>query len=866
MIGKTILHYKIIEKLGEGGMGIVYLAEDTKLERQVAIKFLPRHIAGNSDERKRFEIEAKAAAALNHPNIATIYSIEEAENPSSEGKELFLVMEYIDGKELKEIVRAYSDTPQQMGDILNIATQIAEGLQAAHKKGIIHRDIKSSNIMVTEDGKVKIMDFGLAKFRGSVQVTQVGTTLGTAAYMSPEQARGEDVDQRSDIWSFGVVLYEMLTGKLPFSGDYEQAVFYAILHEDFIPISELSGSDTPNKFETISRKCLEKEVQNRYQNFEAIIEDLNSNNDDNISVKQTRSIFNLANGYFFKYKYILPAAILLMVFLFYFLLSGNIDKWLQSGPAEQHLTILPFKTIGGDSSNIAFCEGLVETFSSKLSQIEQYHGTLWVVPASEVRRNKIYSPSEANVVFGANLVVSGSLQIIEGLIRLTLNLIDAVNLRQLNSAVIDIEANELIRLQNKSVVKLLELLDLQLNKESRQIINAGSTTIPGAYEFYIQGLGYLKRYENISNLKTAVNLFDQAVEKDSLYSLAFAGLGATYWHLYEETKEKKWIDLAREKSLKAYDLNNELAEVNTTLGLVYSGTGNYNGAISVFNQALKVDPTNAAAFRGLAKVYQKLEKLDEAEATYKEAISLKPDYWGGYNDLGVFYFKQGQYEQAIKQFKQIILLTPDNNKGYNNLGGVYYMLKRWPEAEGIFRKSLDIKKTYRVCSNLGTLYYIKGEYDNAAHMYKMALDLNNSDYRVWGNLASAYYWSENNSKKAAEIYQKAIDIAEENVTINPDNANVIASLAGFYAMLNQDQKTLELIDRAISYGSKDVNVMFRVGTAFEQLGSRNKAIDWLIGAMANGYSRDEIESQPELKNLISDEQYKSKVNNIVSKQ
>ena len=220
MIGKKILHYKIIEKLGEGGMGVVYLAEDTKLERQVAIKFLPRHIAGNSDEHRRFEIEAKAAAALNHPNIAIIHNIEKVDD------ELFLVMEYINGKHLKNHV---DSKPLPVKEAVEIATQIASGLRAAHKKGIIHRDIKSANIMSAEEGQVKIMDFGLAKFRGSAQLTQVGTTLGTAAYMSPEQAHGEDADQRADIWSFGIVFYEMLTGLPPYFSKDTNEMYKRIL-------------------------------------------------------------------------------------------------------------------------------------------------------------------------------------------------------------------------------------------------------------------------------------------------------------------------------------------------------------------------------------------------------------------------------------------------------------------------------------------------------------------------------------------------------------------------------------------------------------------------------------------------------------
>ena len=288
MIGKKILHYNILEKLGEGGMGIVYKAEDTKLKREVAIKFLPRHIAGNAEDRGRFKIEAQAAAALNHPNIATIYAIEENDD------DVFIVMEYIDGRELKDLIagnpgmdvesgnvgakhswqpseskstdpaRNASPLPLPLDDAINYSAQIASGLQAAHAKGIIHRDIKSSNIMVTNTGQVKIMDFGLAKIGSDSQITKAGTTLGTAAYMSPEQASGEAVDHRSDFWSFGVVLYEMLTGQLPFRGEYEQAVIYSILNETPRRISE-RRDDVPIELEAIVMKMLAKNVEDRYQ-------------------------------------------------------------------------------------------------------------------------------------------------------------------------------------------------------------------------------------------------------------------------------------------------------------------------------------------------------------------------------------------------------------------------------------------------------------------------------------------------------------------------------------------------------------------------------------------------------------------------
>jgi len=264
MINKTISHYKILAKLGEGGMGVAYKAEDTKLERVVAIKFLPHHIAANADERERFKIEAKAAAALNHPNIATIYAIEEVDG------EMFIVMEFIDGQELKK--KVISDQ-LSVNSVIDIAAQIAEGLKAAHAKGITHRDIKSSNIMLTESGQVKIMDFGLAKMGGGVHLTKAGMTLGTAAYMSPEQARGEVVDHRTDIWSLSVVIYEMLAGQLPFRGVYDAAIVYSIVNENHPALSRLRP-EVPAELESLVNKCLEKDPAHRYQHADDLIVDL----------------------------------------------------------------------------------------------------------------------------------------------------------------------------------------------------------------------------------------------------------------------------------------------------------------------------------------------------------------------------------------------------------------------------------------------------------------------------------------------------------------------------------------------------------------------------------------------------------------
>ncbi|MBD3288227.1 protein kinase [candidate division KSB1 bacterium] len=852
MIGKEILHYHLLKKLGEGGMGVVYLAEDTRLERKVAIKFLPHHIAGNTEERLRFENEAKAAAALNHPNIATMHAIEHADD------ELFLVMEFVDGHELKELI-----SEKQYGlseeEALNYAAQIAAGLQVAHDKGITHRDIKSGNIMVTKSGSIKLMDFGLAKFRNSAQLTQIGTTIGTAAYMSPEQAKGTDVDQRSDIWSFGIVLYEMLTGQLPFRGAYEQAIIYSILNEAPDPVS------ISPRLSAIIEKCLQKDIADRYQSMTELLEDLRTVANDPQTVetesfarqqRKHRERFPKRN----RVAFLLFAGLLSLIIMFAAMpFTRDFSESLfnsNSKTTEHHLLILPLKNVGSNPENQPFCDGLMETLSSKLTQLEQFQGELWVVPASEVLQHDVKSAGKAYQLFGANLAVTGSLQILNDLFRLTINLVDAKNVRQLNSAIIDVKVSEISSLQNRAVIKLMEMLHIELEQESRDVLMAGNTNVPEAYEYYIRGKGYLQRYENTDNIEEALRLFKMASESDPDYALAFAGLGEAYWRYYETTKKPGLAELALTAGEKAFQLDSLLAQVNVTLGIIYSGVGRYENSIDHFARALLQSPSNAAAYRGQAKAYEALDKISEAEKTFKRAIKLKPGYWAGYNNLGAFYFRHSRYEDAVDQFKKVIELTPDNFRGYNNLGGIYYMLERWSDAREMFEKSLAIRKSYSIFSNLGTLYYIEGKYEKAAVMYEQALEENDNDYLTWGNLAAAYSLLDSKQEQAMQTYRKAIAIAEKQLNINPNAPDVISNLASYYADVGDSSKAVTLIEQAIRKAPDDIQVMYRAGSTYEHLGNREKALHWIGRALKNGYSKSEIEHQPELAQLVADERYK----------
>ncbi len=864
MIGETILHYKILEKLGEGGMGVVYKAEDTKLKREVAIKFLPHHISANDEDRKRFEIEAQAAASLNHPNIAQVYAIEETKNSYGD-IEIFMVMELIDGKELK---RKIKDDPTTIDEAIDIATQIAEGLEAAHKKGVVHRDIKSQNIMITNDSNVKIMDFGLAKVSGRSQLTKAGSTVGTIAYMSPEQATGEEIDNRTDIWAFGIVLYELLTGHQPFTAQYEQAIIYSILNEPPTPITNYN-ENCPSPLIKIVNKCLAKNRDERYQAISEVIHDLQISETDTDFGFRTKTVKIKKQGKKKSGKkkiFSIIAAIVLVIALS-FVMPGawqkikDIAGW-NSSPEEQHLLILHLTNIGGSSSKQAFCDGLMETLTSNLTQIQQFRNSLWVVPASEVIQNKIKSVSEAYKKYGVNLVVTGSIQFSNNLVKLNLNLVDAKNLRQLNSSTVNIVSKDISSIDNKAIIKLLEMLHIVMEPELKDVLDAGKTTVPEAYEYYVQGIGNLQRYENTQNVEEAIRLLTLAIQSDTNYALAYAGLGEAYWRDYQLTKKPELVNQAVKAAKKGFMIDSTLTSINVTLGMIYNGTGNYELAITHFKQSLDSDPTNAAAFRGLAKAYQAENKFSEAELTFKQAIKLKPDYWAGYNELGKFYYKQSRYEDAVKQFKEVIKYTPDNSRGYNNLGAIYFMLERWSDAKDMFERSLKIQATYGIYSNLGTLNYIEGKFEKAAKMYEQALNLNDNDYLTWANLAAAQHWVPGKEKDAIDNYHKAIALAEKNLKINPNDVEIISNLASYYGDVDDSSKSMKLLQKSIKMAPDNANVMFRAATINEHFHNRKKALYWIKKALESGYSRSEIEHQPELKQLIADSQYKQIVEEL----
>jgi serine/threonine-protein kinase len=857
--GAMLGSYEILAPLGSGGMGDVYRARDTHLNREVAVKVLSPAFADDPYLLMRFRREANVLASLNHPNIVTIFDI------GQESRAVYIAMELVEGKSLDEILAAGALPTHEA---LDIAVQISTGLAVAHESGIVHRDLKPKNVMIRQDGLAKILDFGLSKRAAdfpssdteeSTAATQEGVLLGTIDYMSPEQASGRPTDFHSDQFSFGSLLYEMVTGKQPFHGETVPQTLAAIIEDDPKPIASLNP-EVPGAIEAIVHRCMAKKPERRYASTQELARQLGKIRDSSAAelgklgpVKRRTLLHHVPLWLEITLAAALAAAGLSIAAP---RILQKVHVWPRSLPPiiEKQLVVLPFTNIGNDPQNQSFCDGLVEILSSKLSQLEQFQRTLRVVPSTDVLREGIVSVREARQTFGATLAITGSVQRSENRVRLTINLVDPQTLLQLKSKTIDTEASDISVLQDGVVLEVADLLDVKLSSQAKQILAVGGTTVPGAYEYYMQGRGYLQRYEVPQNVDTSVALFNRALELDPKYALAEAGLGEAYWRSYEQTKDTRWAEDARKRSAAAIALNDKLAQVYVTLGMIQTGTGHFDEAVQNLQKALALDPINADAYRELANTYQQTGRLKDAESTYLNAIAARPGYWATHNELGGFYYHLGRYAEAEKEFQRVVELTPDNARGYMNLGVIAYYQKRYEEAAKMYEKSVAIKPSASAYSNLGTVYYSLAQYDEAARYYEKAIQMNGHESLWWHNLAAAYQAS-GDSEKARGAFQQTAAQIDQQLRVNPRDPTLLILLADAYSYLNQPQRARELLRQGMALAPDDISNMFQASAIYEQLGDRKLALQWIGKAIKGGFSRDLIEKEPTLARLRLDPKF-----------
>ncbi len=848
-IGDRIGNYQIEDLVGSGGMGVVYKARDLRLDRTVALKFLPHDWSVGEREKERFLQEAKSASALDHANVGVIHGLEE----TGDGQ-LFIVMAYYEGETLAKKIRT---GPLSVGPALDIAMQMARGLAEAHAKNIIHRDIKPSNVIITSQGVAKIVDFGLARVVTSASMTQSGGISGSAGYMSPEQALGQPVDQRTDIWALGVVLSEMLTGRHPFERDSMASAMLAVVSQ---PPAQMEGVPLP--IQRVIYRALAKEPEGRYPDCRELIADLEvlksaeEGPTQAVSAKDLKAYVERASAAGAAKRpsrlgwvaaAVLAAALVLGV-VFRDRVSG-----LFAGELERHVAVLPFDHIGNNPENEAFSQGLMDSLSSKLSNLDVGEEKLWVIPASEVRRRKVADPAAALKEFGATFVVKGSIQRDASGVLLTVNLINTKTLRQVGSAQAQDRTGDFSALQDEAVSRLARMMHINVTPE--MLRDTGGAVTPAAYESYLQALGYLQRYDKPGNLDTAIDLLGKATKTDPRFALGFAGLGEAYWLKYRLDQNPKWIDEAAAYCKRAAELNDRLPAVYVTLGRIHSGTGKNDLALQEFQHALSLSAKHPDALLGLAAVNETMGKTAEAEATFQRAAALRPEYWDGYSKLALFYIRQRKYDQALAQFRRALELSPDNAQTYMNLGTVFLYQDKPADAEAAFKKSLEISPTYAAYANLGVLYYNQLRYAESAALTEQALKINDKDFRLWANLAIAQEWLKQSDKAKAALEQQ-LKLLEPIAKVQTDDAVTQSGLALLYAHLGMKEKALARMETALALAPDDPRVLNDVGEIHETFGDRRQALVYIDKSLKKGMALDDLKRNPYLQALLADPKFK----------
>jgi serine/threonine protein kinase/tetratricopeptide (TPR) repeat protein/TolB-like protein len=853
--GTVVGRFRIRERLGKGGMGEVYRAEDTKLKRTVALKRLAPSLRADSLYRRRFLEEAERASRFGDSNVAAVYDVLE------EHGEIFLILEYVEGQNLRQRLRQ----PLSLNEFFTIAMQCAEALISAHGHGIVHCDIKPENIMLTSAGKIKILDFGVAKHLPrsdqSSTVDRAGTFAGTPAYMSPEVLLERVPDGRADIFSLGVVFYEVLTGQHPFLANSFVATTDRIRTETPASIRIFNPS-VSRELEALVNKAMAKDAAMRYSSAEELLAALRRVHGDLSDAGLARVVPPRVEGRpkakrIWEWAALIAALLLCALILwqaksFTFWHSrsnGGIDLGAASTPVQ--LAVLPFAPMADDPGSKAFCNGLTETLTAKLTQLTDSY-PLQVVPTSEVRSEGVTSVEQARKNFGVGLVLEGSLHSSGNQVRVTYTLVDAKTNRQLRAETVDADVSDAFAVEDRVVDGTLRMLGLAIKTDDRIVLAAHGTGDPSAYDQYLRGRGYLLDYHKRENIDSAISAFNRALTLDPKYAEAYAALGKAYWLEYEEEPDSQWMEKARSACDQAVAIAPKLAEGWACLGSVARTTGEYEKAVAHFQKATALDPTSNDAFRGLAEVYQKLNRPAEAEATFRKAISLRPQYWAGYSWLGAFYYDRGRYPDAATMFKEVITLAPDNFRGYSNLGGIYVAMGQYQNATSALEKSVSIRPTGYAYLNLGTAYFSQRNFDEAASDYEQGLKLGENTWLSWGNFGDACYQLPGKRDQAMGAYKKAIELADTDLKVNPRDGLTWAYRSTYLAMLDRKDEALTSLQKAISFSPQDPDVRLRAALVYNHFGDTDKTFEWLRKARGAGTSASLIRGTPDFDHLSGD--------------
>ena len=835
--------YEILGVLGAGGMGEVYRARDLKLGREVAIKVLPEEFARDPARVSRFEREARMLAAVNHPTIAAIYGAEE------DGDTRYIVMELVEGDTLAERLTRGS---LSIAESLRVGAGIAEALEIAHEKGVIHRDLKPANIKLTKEGRVKVLDFGLAKamdlpFAGDMSRSPTiamgdsrpGDIVGTPEFMSPEQARGKETDRRTDIWAFGCILYEMLTGRRVFAGETIPDALAAILGRE--PDWEALPARTPPRVRDLLVRCLEKDPGRRLRDagdarleLEATI----------VGLSGTAALPPVRRRAPLKAAAATLAGIALIA-VAYFTLRPH-PAVLET---SRQIAVLPFRNLTGQPQGELMGLAMAETVSARLANVP---GLQVVTPrpsAEELQSDSNFAQVAKRL--GANTLLSGSLQREHDQYRIIYRLLDASG-AQLAANTLD--GSEMFALQDRLADGIVS--DLRLRRGPRRTPTPSGLDTPSLQERYLQAIGLLQRYDRRDRVEQAFQILESLARERPQSALVQAALGRADLAMFDFTKDRAWADRAIAASDAARAADPGLPEVDITLGETLLLTGRPREAADAFRRALTTNPDKVEALLGLGRAAELLGDSAAAEDAFRRATALQPSF-AVYNQLGLQRAESGRWADAAAMFRKATELGPDSHRAFSNLGGVSALGCDFPAAVAAFQRALSLKPgDPYASSNLGLTLQWSGRTAEAVAALETASRNAPNDYEIRGSLAEAL--SESGAKeRAAAVYAEASALARSALELNANDAKAHAVLGAALARTGHLDDGAKELQAALRIDPEDSMALAEAGVVAALRGRSAEALATLRKAVAAGYCPQILARQPELASLRESPEFQS---------
>jgi tetratricopeptide (TPR) repeat protein len=843
--GARLGPYEVVALLGAGGMGEVYRARDTRLGREVALKVLPEAFASDRERVNRFQREAQLLAALNHPHIASIYSFEMVDGVR------VLVMELVPGETIRELLHK---GPLPLQRALAFAHDVAEALGAAHAKGILHRDLKPSNVKVTPEGSVKLLDFGLAKafapgLRGSdlsesptleADASQKGVVLGTAPYMSPEQARGAELDARSDVWAFGCLVFEMLTGKRAFDGPTAADILAAILDRE--PDWNALPPDTPRPVVEVLNACLAKRVGERLPDLAHARKQIDLVRTGQTLLVSTAAVPSRRQSL----RFASGGSVLLAVAAGIAWLALR-DRAGRALPSTKLLAVLPAADFTGRSDGRQLCDGFSVGLRSKLQRVS---GVSIMLPAAarlEMDAAKLARDT------GANLILTPSARKSGDQVQLSYSLASATLPVQIGAGEVTGLESDWFRLENELFAKICASLEVGLARGSGPPPRDEIARGPPQSD-YVVALGCLERTDDPALLRKAAEILERIPEGNGS-ALVQAALGRAYLSSFNLSKEVPLAERAKAAAERAVRLDPDLPEAQITVARILRATGRPAEALPILRKVLEKEPGNPEAVAMLAGALESAGDFGGSEATWRRIVEMRPTSWASHMSFGGFLFHRSRYEEAAGEYQRAIKLNPGVYGLYYSLGAVQIRRGRFDEAIGALKKSIEIKPSAFAYSNLGTCQYLLGDFPEASESFGKAITLTPGDYRYHVYLGDSLTFTPGQSEKARRAYESAIPLAEGVLRVNPRDAGAIGLLALCYTRTGRQDDAPKLVERAVALEPENASVLHKAATVTLILGRRDESLRLLARAVERGYGSVEIRADPEFSTLRTDPRF-----------